>query len=195
MVVGKVFTRKYPKHVKRVLIGVAVATSALLVAVFVSYRSPDDSPVERMLPFLGEGGIALNRVHQESTRNGVLEWRLDADSIQYTNETKQAILKAPSITFFLENKDRVLLKAEQGRLDTDSKDIAVTDHVTMNFARFSLETDTLHYEHKNRRITSTTPVKISGDRIRIRADTMVFDLHTNRTVFKGNIKGTLSGTI
>lgn len=195
MAVRKVFTRKYPKRLRRVLLAVIIVTSAVLVAAFIGYRQRDDDPIGQLLPFLGQGGIALNRVHQEATRNGVLEWRLDADAVRYINETKQAILEAPSVTFFLENRDRVILKAEQGRLDTDSKDIRVTDNVIMDHDRYSLETDTLYYRHKDRRIYATTPVKITGETMRIRADTMVFDLHTRRTVFKGNIEGTFSGTI
>ena len=195
MAVRQVFTRRYPKRLAQVLTAVIIVTSAALVVVFIGYRQLDDNPAGQVLPFLGEGGIALHRVHQEATRNGVVEWRLDADAVRYMDGTKQAVLEAPSVTFFLKNRDRVRLKAEQGRLDTESKDIGVTDNVVMDHGRYSLETDTLYYEHETRRIYAKTPVKISSGSTSIRADTMVLDLHTNRTVFRGNIKGTFRETL
>lgn len=168
-----------------------IAGSGAVVAVFIGYRYLMDGATNIPLRLPGNASLALNRIHQTATRNGIMEWQLDAASARYIDSKKQAVLENPSVTFYMDKEKKITLTAKQGWLNTDSKDIRVTDNVIMDYARYTLETDTLYYQHEARTIFSETPVRLSGDSFRMRADTMVFDLRTNQTLFQGHIEGTL----
>ena len=181
----------YSKRLKQMLLLMVTITSGALLMVFLGYRHLLNRINNQVLPFQSEVSIALSHIHQTATRNGITEWCLDADSAQYVNATNQASFKDPSLTFFLDNQQKVNLTAKQGILNTVSKDMRVTDGVTMNYSQYQLKTDTLYYAHEKRIIYSDVPVEITDDIVCIHADSMVFDLKTNQTKFEGNVETTI----
>lgn len=183
------------KKIKRILLLAIIIMSGALLTVFWGYRYLLDTVDDQVLPFNNNASIALSSIHQTSTRNGITEWSLDADSVEYSNSENQASFKDPSITFFLENRQKVILTARQGQLNTASKDIMVSDDVTMDHAQYRLKTDALYYKHDKRILYSDKPVELTDDIVCIRADSMVFDLKTNQTRFKGNVETTFRETI
>ena len=60
---------------------------------------------------------------------------------------------------------------------------------------YRLRTKKLNYEYTKRIIFSKVPVEIVGDSLNLTADSMSFDLNTNRILFEGRIKGSFSETI
>jgi LPS export ABC transporter protein LptC len=168
-----------------------IAGSGALIATFVGYRYLSGGATDIPFHLPDNASLALSSIHHTATRNGLVEWQLDADSARYIDSKKEAILENPSVTFHSNQKKTITLTARQGLLNTDSKDIRVTDNVRMDHAAYALETDSLYYQHDARTISSETPVKLSGDAFEVRADTMVFDLNTDQTLFQGRIEGTL----
>ncbi len=187
--------RKTSRRLKKVMI-LGMATLCLaLVAVFVGYRYLDIEPSDALLPLPGAASLVLNRIHQTATRNGIVEWQLNADSARYIDSRQQAILEDPSVTFYLDDDRTVTLTAGRGTLHTASKNLTVTGNVVMGYAGFTFETGVLYYDHDRREIFSKTPVNLSGDAFRLRADAMVFDLKSAQTVFRGHIEGSINETI
>jgi len=177
------------------LLLIMVVTTAALLMVFYGYRHMIGRISYQDLPFQNEAGITLSRIHQTATRNGKTEWCLDADAAQYANATHQVSLKNPSVTFFLDNQQEVILSAKQGMFNTESEDIMITDSVTLNYNAYKLETETLYYTHEKRIIYSDKPVKLNDDMVCIHADSMVFDLKTNQTQFQGNVETIIGNPI
>ena len=167
-----------------------IVGSGALIAIFISYRYITDGTIDTLLRLPDDASLALSRIHHTATRNGIVEWQLNATSARYIDSETLAVLENPSVTFYID-RAKITLAARQGQMDTDSKDIRVTDTVTMAYARYTLEADALYYHHDARIISSETPVKLSGTSFTMRADTMVFDLKTNQTLLKGHIEGTL----
>ena len=65
------------------------------------------------------------------------------------------------------------------------------DEVVVYNDLYRLETERVNYAQAARRITSETPVKITGQAGEIMADSLSVDLKTNRLVMKGHVRGTL----
>jgi LPS export ABC transporter protein LptC len=181
----------YSKKLKQVLIFMMIATSGALLVVFLGYRFLTSTVDKQIIPFENNANIALRQIHQTATRNGIMEWSLDAESAQYTNTTNQASFKNPLITFFLDNKKKVILRAKQGKLNTDSRDMMVSHEVTMDHEQYKLKADMLYYTHEKHIIYSDMPVELLDNNICIHADSMVFDLKTNQTRFKGHVEATI----
>jgi len=139
-----------------------------------------------------KANISIGKIHQTATRDGIKEWILDAGSAQYIDAEKQANLQDLSVIFFLKDKKEVYLTADKGVLKTDTNNIEVVGNVVIEYSSYRMKTEKLRYKHKEHVIFSKKHVKIDGDLFNLVADSMSFDLNTNRAVFKGKVEGVFS---
>jgi LPS export ABC transporter protein LptC len=145
-------------------------------------------------PKTGTEAMVVERIHQSATRDGRTEWSLDAASGQYLLTEKKVLLRDLSVTFFTQDGQKVYLTALNGTVKTDSHDMEAQDDVVVYNDLYRLETARMNYAQGSRRITSDTPVKITGQTGEILADTLAIDLNTNRMTMKGNVRGTLTAS-
>ncbi|MBW2661073.1 MAG: LPS export ABC transporter periplasmic protein LptC [Deltaproteobacteria bacterium] len=139
-----------------------------------------------------KANLSIGKIHQTATRDGIKEWILDAESAQYIDAEKQANLQKLSVIFFLKDKSEIYLTADKGVLKTDTNNIEVTGNVVVKHAGYKMKTEKLRYKHKERVIFSKKQVKIDGDSFNLVADSMFFDLNTNRVLLEGRVKSVFS---
>lgn len=192
---GPAVKNKNQKTIKIFLISVVVTILIAVTWIFISYRHPSDKSDKPVSLTQDKASVSIAKVHQTSTRNGIKEWTLDADSARYVNEDKRAIFQDISLTFFLKNKTEVRLTADEGVLKTDSNDIELSGNVILKNENYRLKTENLCYDHLTRVFSSTVPVKITGTGFDLAADSASFDLDTNKTVFKGSVNGNFFGNV
>ena len=164
----------------------------VIVTVFISYRNILDKPGILITSFNKDAQMSMDRVHQTATKNGRKEWDLDARSAQFNHEKKQALLKDLAVVFFMENGKQVRVTANQGILKTDTNDIEASGNVVVNYEEYRLNSERVRYQHQKGIVSTLTPVQISGKASQLTADTMIFEMKTNRALLKGNVKGTFS---
>ena len=186
---------KNPKKIKFFLLSVILITSGIIIAVFVGYRRILNHNNIFVPPIHGEANIAMQNVNHTATRNGIKEWNLSAESACLIDKKKQMVLKKLSVVFFMKEGKEVYLTAEQGIFKTDSNDIEVTENVVVKNDGYKLQTEKLNYRHSKRILFSKVPVKITGASSHLAADSMSFDLNTNKTLFEGNVEGFFSENI
>ena len=130
-----------PANLKLILIVAIVVIFCVILAVFFRYRNISEHP-EKLLELLpDDANISIGRVYQESIKNGIKEWSLNASSADYFEEDKNVKLKDVSVTFFLKDGDKVILKADRGILQTDSNDIEVSGNVIITNKNYKLVTE------------------------------------------------------
>jgi len=184
-----------PKKLKLFLLSVILITLGVILSIFVGQRRAYDNENHIVSEVQSKANISIGKVHQTATRNGITEWNLDAASVEYINKSNKAIFQDLSVTFYLKDKTKVYLTANQGILETDSNDIEVLGNVVVKNEYYSLKTENLHYKHNSRIIFSKVPVKISGNSLDFAADSMSLNLITNITLLQGRVKGTLNEKI
>jgi len=164
----------------------------VVITVFIGYRTVS-KPQELILSSLvqDDATIAIDRVYQTSTKNGIKEWSLDAVSAQFIEKDRQAVFDELSVVFYMENDTSVKLSANQGYLNTDTKDIRVDGDVIAYDGEFKILTETLNYEHEGRVLVTTKPVQVLGSTFRVNADSASYDLTSQRTTFDGKVEGTI----
>ena len=177
-------------RLRLILSALILIVFGIIVTIFIGYRRLLDRPDVPISSFKKDAQFSLGGVHQTSTRNGLKEWSLDAVSVEFNNENKQARLKGLAATFFLKDGKTVGVTAERGILQADTSDIEASGDVVVNYEQYRLNTENLLYQHQQRMISSQTPVKIQGDAFVLKADTMSFDLNTNTAALKGGVEGT-----
>jgi len=180
------------RNIKLLLLITMFLVFGVVLTVFIGYRTVSN-PQEMFLSSLiqDDATIAIDRVHQTSTKNGIKEWSLDARSAQFIEKDRQAVFDDLSVTFYLENDHSVNLSANKGYLNTDTRDIRIDGDVIADDGEFKILTDTLNYEHKRRVLIAVKPVQILGSTFRLNADSALYDLNSQQTTFDGSIEGTI----
>ena len=177
------------KKLKIFLIALILITFGVIFTIFIGYRQLLNRPDVKISSFKKDADLSIDRIQQTATKNGIKEWSLDAGSAHYNDKNKQAFLKDLSVTFYLKDGQRVRVTADEGILKTDSSDIEASGNVVVKNEKYRLNTENIVYNHRQRLIFSKTPVKIWSEEINLKADSITFDLNTNRAALKGNVKG------
>jgi len=180
---------KKRKKIKFFLISIIIIFFFITVAVFINYRKLSGN-IDKYFPlFDSKANISIGNVHQIATKNGILEWNLEAFSVHYINNENKAIFNDIIITFFLKNKKKVYLTAKKGILAIDSNDLEASGNVVVRNDIYTLATEKLFYKHAKKNISTNEPVKISGNAMQFLADSMSYDINTGIILLKGNIQG------
>jgi LPS export ABC transporter protein LptC len=135
--------------------------------------------------------MALSKVRQTATKDGVVQWKLEAESAEMEAETGRMVLTSPQVNFFLEDGGQVHLTAQRGILYTRGNNMEVQGNVHLRSDRYTLVTEALTYDNESHLITTTKEVQISGKTIQLHAAAMTYDLKANQARFAGPVKGIL----
>lgn len=179
------------RHIKIVLTSAIVVGIGILVTVFLQLRSDQEGALPIPMPAVN-ALMTLAKVHQTATKDGKVQWELDAESAQLEANGGRMILTAPVVEFYMEDGTKVNLTAEKGILHTGSNDMEVTGNVRLHNDRYTLLTEALIYQHKQRMLKSDAPVHIKSAAMALRADKMTYNLDENLAKFIGKVEGNLN---
>ncbi len=169
---------------------VAIVGLALLVIVFLRFRRHQGGALTMPAPAV-KALMTLAKVHQVATKDGRVQWELDAASAQLETDGGRMILASPKVQFHLEDGTTVHLTAEQGILYTRTNDMEVTGNVRLSNDRYTLMAQALIYRHGERLLLSDSPVEIKSATMDLRAEHMKYRLDDHQAQFDGHVKGTL----
>lgn len=177
--------------VQRILLTIAVLVLVATVSVFIGYRRVTRDPEVLMDLVQKEADMQLKKIRQTASKNGIREWRLEAESATLMEKRKTMLLASPVVEFFMDDGDNVHLTADKGTIYTDSSRMQVSGQVSANTSRYRFQTEALDYDPAKRELRADTSVKLSGQSLTLRANSMAMDLKTNVTRFEGAVKGTI----
>lgn len=183
------------RKIQIILISVISVTISVTVAVFIGYRYISKKP-EKAIPLVFDGSsISIEKIHQTSTKNGVVEWSLDANSASYNEDKKEAIFEDLSVVFFTKDNLKIHLTADKGILKTESSNIEIRGNITVKNEDYVLKTVKINYDNEKRIIFSKVPVEISGKSLNLVAGSMTIDLNTNKAELSGKVEGIIGDDI
>jgi len=180
------------KRLKLVLLLVILLTVGIILAIFFHYRRTPTIEDTRDISVEEGTNITIGRVHQTATRDGFTEWNLDAASAKYMDSEKKALLKDISVTFFVKDGTPVYLTANEGILQTETKNIEVFGNVVVKNEKYRMETERLEYQHEKRLLFTKVPVKITAEDFDLTSDSLSVDLNQQKAWFKGHVRGTVN---
>jgi LPS export ABC transporter protein LptC len=114
---------KKRRLVQRVLLTIVVLALAGAIALFIGYRRMTRNPQVLVDLLKEEADMQLNKIRQTAMKNGIREWRLEADSATLIEKEKTMLLARPDVEFFMSDGDHMHLTADQGTIYTDSSSI------------------------------------------------------------------------
>lgn len=183
---------KNRRMIKRILLGVVVLALAATTIIFVGYRQATHNPEIILTQIQKEADMHLDKIRQTATKNGIREWRMEAESASLSKKEQTMRLIKPKVEVFMNDGDNVHLTADEGIIYTDSNRLAVSGNVVANTRIYQFKTDSIDYDPAARELRADTPVTVSSHSVTLKADTMAMNLSTSITRFEGGVKGTIS---
>ena len=183
---------KKPKKIKILLLATILITIGGVIGIYIGFRQ--DPKIAESVPesIEPDATLSIGKIHQTATRKGKMEWSLEASSAHYIDKTSQMVLKDLSVIFFLKDNSEVTLSADRGILKTESNDIAVSGNVVLNNKEYKLLTEKLNYAHARRVLYSSAPVIITGTSSQLAADSISFDLNSNKITMEGSVEAAIA---
>ncbi len=181
-----------PRRAKLILlILLCLIISGLTGAYYVEKLTSNDNIIEDF-KIDSEAALVLNLMKHTSSRNGIREWVLEADSARLLKDEDKVLLKGMKVLFFMENGKTVHATANNGIMNTVTHDIIFSGNVILKYLESTLKTEQLHYEKKSHIIYSTVKITVTNKASTLEAETLKFDLNLNKLLMKGNVIALLS---
>jgi LPS export ABC transporter protein LptC len=136
-----------------------------------------------------QADVSLGKISQVSTKDGRVQWRLEAESAFMMEEKNHLGLDRVTMVFFLQDGREVYLTGDTGTVNTQTKDIAVEGNVVVVNDKYRMTTDRLEYNDKKRILSTPSAVNLTDGVSTLVADRVLYNLDTKQSVFNGNVAG------
>jgi LPS export ABC transporter protein LptC len=140
----------------------------------------------------------LEKIHLVEDKHGRKTWELEAKSVQQYQDQNIMLIEEVKLTFFAKEGRSFVVSGDQGKIHQDSKDMELSgDVVVTSSDGYRLKTQSVSYHHSEKKITTSDPVEIEGDLIRLEGRGMSVDMEGKifkvlsqvKTRWKGGRKG------
>lgn len=166
---------------------IALSIAGLLVLVIVHYQTQDSYKVTFTQD--EKVGVKIDRIHYSGTKEGRLEWELEAASAERSKDEDLTVLEAVKLTFYAKNGDSYVLTAREGAFREAAGKIDVKGDVVIESSEgYTIKTETLNYALKEKVVTTEDSVVVNSDRIDLAGKGLVAEVETGRLALSRDVK-------
>lgn len=177
----------------RNFLALAIVVLAVTLTITVVRNFKGGAPEEIIESLPRNVDLSLKKINYTETRDGARRWTLVADSAAHSVEGGITRIENIHMTFYDKNMGDVVLTAEEGTMQTDSREVTVRGDVVVTTPRgYSLYTDSLLYREADRTISTEEPVRMVSERMEVTGVGMNFDVEDHRLVMLSDIQARLA---
>jgi len=183
-----------------ILISIVLIGGIVLVTLWVNLKGEKPSKEgEGPLKISTDGADArLEKIRFVEDKEGQKTWELEAKSIQQYQDQNIMLVEEVKVTFFTKEGRSFVISGNQGKVYQDSKNMELVGDVVLTSSDgYRLKTHSISYHHLERTVTTSDPVEIEGEQIRVEGKGMWVDMEGKifkvlsqvKTRWKGGRKG------
>jgi len=180
------------KSIRRAV--VALVTVLLLAVGFLVGRSVwkqrQQDVAQAGLEFIPGVSQHIRDFHRVKEQDGRKVWEVNAEDARYVDDDKAIIVHDANMLLYTKDGRTVGLKADEGRIQLDGRDITQVDlsgAIEVSMAEYTMHTDRATYEHARQRISAPGVVEIAGQAMHLRGDRMEVDVETQRLRLRDHV--------
>ncbi len=163
-----------------IVLGVLALTLALSVLLIVNWRKVGLYGKAVKIPRIS-ADIELGNLFLTEEKEGAVLWELAARIAQSFKKGNRTLLEDLRVTMYSEDGRVLTLRGDRGRIDEKTRNMEVEGEVVVTSSDgISLKTDSLHYNHSRREITTKAPVRIDGRGVRISGVGLLMELASEK---------------
>ncbi len=138
-------------------------------------------------------GVKISDIHYSRTRDGHVEWVLDADSAASFKSEDLMVFDSVRLAFYGDDVTLYTLKAREGQFSESTGEIDAMGDVLVESVdgSYRLTTDSLKYSSKSRRITTDDQVEIVTDGMVVEGTGLVVEIDKEKLFILNDVKALL----
>lgn len=172
---------------------IALSIAGLAALVIVHYQTKDKYKI--VFNEDKQVSVKIDKVHYSGTKEGRIEWVLDAESAVRSKNTDMVVLDTVKLVFYAKNGTPYTLKAKEGKFRESTGEVTATGGVTVESKEgYKLAVENAEYMMKTKKITSKDHVEITSDRIDVKGEGLLVDVDTGTLEILKNVKAVFKAT-
>lgn len=174
-----------------ILVAILLIGGVVLVSLWVNLHTRKTSDQEKAPPpFSAEDAkMYLEKIHFVEDKDGKKTWELEATSIQQNREENLLVLQDVKVTVFTEGARTFTITGKEGKVFLDSKNMELHGDVTVSSSDgYRLTTNSVAYRHEEKKLGTSDPVEIEGERIQVLGKGLQVDMEARTFKILGQVK-------
>jgi len=167
-----------------------VIAGVIMSFVFSRFKKPASKPDSSNIN--QEATLSASSIKHESIKDGVKQWSLKADRVDYFEAGKVAEFTGAQASFFAKDGREAGLSAEKCRISAETGAIEAKGDVALTYFEHTIKTAKLNYESKQHIIQSKENVRVTGPKLNMTADEFSLDLNGSIIICSGDVKGIIN---
>jgi lipopolysaccharide export system protein LptA len=176
----------------RLILGIAslIIVAGIVIVLIVTYNRRNEAADVPEIP--GEdlvGGeitsgevpasLEARTITYTESQDGNTLWEINADEARFYKDEDRSEFDNIDVVFFYQDTYELTLSGDRGVLDNTSKNIDLSDNVTITaWEDYVLTTDTLHFDSVGDEISTDDPVTLTGTDLSFHGTGLTLDLET-----------------
>ena len=121
--------------------------------------------------------MSLEKIRLVEDKHGQKTWELEARAAQQNNDENILLLEDLKVTYYAKGGRSFILSGKKGRVNQGSRDMELIGDVRLTSSDgYTLKTNSLKYNHGERKVTTADPVEIEGDQMHLVGRGMQVDM-------------------
>jgi LPS export ABC transporter protein LptC len=179
-----------------ILIAIILIGGIVLVSLWANLRERRASEAIEKLPKISTGGadMRLEKIRFVEDKHGQKTWELEAKSVDQYQGRNMIVLEDVKVTFYAKDGRTFFLTGKQGKVYQDSKNVELVGNVVLTSSDgYELRTHSVSYRHLEKVLSTSDPVEIEGEQLRLTGKGMLVDMQAKTFKILSEVKTHLRG--
>jgi len=179
-----------------ILIAILLIAGIVLVRLWVNLQERKASEAIEKIPksSAGDASQELQKVHFVEDKHGRKTWELEAKTVRLYQDENISVLEDVKVTFYAKEGRTFYLTGKQGKVHQGSKDVELMgDVVLTSNDGYQLKTQSVSYQHSEKIVSTSDPVEIEGEQIRLTGKGMLVNMEAKTFKILSEVKTQLKG--
>ena len=162
-----------------ILVLLVLIAGTVLTILWVNLQGKKGSENEESLAKIPrvDADMHLQTIRLVEDKHGKKTWELDAKAMQQYQNQNIILLEDVKVTFYTQDGRSFMLSGNKGKIYQDSKNMELVGDVLLTSSDgYRLKTQSLSYQHANKKAFTSDPVEIEGKEIQVVGTGMRVDM-------------------
>jgi LPS export ABC transporter protein LptC len=179
-----------------ILLSIVLIGGIALVSLWANFRERKASEAVEKFPKVSAGGadMRLEKIRFVEDKHGQKTWELEAKSVNQYQDQSMMVLEDVKVTFYAKEGRTIFLTGKHGKVYQDSKNVELEGDVVLTSSDgYQLRTHSVSYRHSAKIVSTSDPVEIEGEQIRLTGKGMLVDMEAKTFKILSQVKTQLRG--
>jgi len=178
------------------LISIVLIGGVVFVSLWANLRERKASESIEKIPKVSTGGadMRMEKIRFVEDKQGQKTWELEANSVQQYQDQNLIVLEDVKVTFYSKEGQTFFLTGKKGKVDQSSRNVELVGDVVLTSSDgYRLKTHSISYRHSEKLVSTSDPVDIEGEQIRLSGIGMLVNMEAKTFKVLSRVKTQLKG--